>query len=132
MHRVIVEANSADHNGRSCKVRVMEMGRLATHKSRHINKMPVTVEQYFREQAVKSTFMGTHMIRHNRALIPCMAYIQVNTYHSDKWQEKMPDQQNRGVSGDTDMTDGRQDNDNRHELPVERQCKARKITEVVK
>ena len=83
--------------------------------------MPVMTEQYLRMQTVKTTghledmFTDTHLIRHNRAFNTYTACIQVNIYHSDKSKYKMQDQQNRGISGDKDMTDGRQDHGNRYE-----------------
>ena len=45
-----------------------------------------------------------------------MTSAQENTYHSDKSEDKTPDQQ-KGVSGDTDVTDGVQDHDNRYKAP---------------
>ena len=61
IHKVIVKANSADHNGQTYKVRVMKMGGLITCSTRHIRKMSVMAEQYLRKMNVKSS---GHIHRH--------------------------------------------------------------------
>ena len=43
---VIVEGNSADHNGWLCIVRMTKICRLITHNTRHIWKTPIMREQY--------------------------------------------------------------------------------------
>ena len=54
IHGVIVESNSTDLNGQPYKVRVTKTGRVMTHKTRHIQKMPIMTEQYLRQQIVKA------------------------------------------------------------------------------
>ena len=48
----------------------------------------------------------------------------MNTYQSDKQEDRVHDQQNMGISSDKDMTDGRQDNNSRSEAPRIRSCSA--------
>ena len=46
---------------------------------------------------LEDIFMGTHPVKHNRVHNPYMACTQVDTYHCDKQEDKMPDQQNKGA-----------------------------------
>ena len=62
-------------------------------------------------------FNDTKSIKYNRMFNPYTASTQVNTYYSDKQEDKMPDQQNSQADGKTTVTDGRQDHDNRNEVP---------------
>ena len=55
MHRVSEEANSSDHRGRTYIVRVIKTDRLIMQKIIHINRVPVTTEQYLQEQIKKVT-----------------------------------------------------------------------------
>ena len=103
MHGVIEEGSGVDHNGWSCKVRVTKKGRQTTHKTRHIHKTLLMTEHHLREQIVKGTlhlediFTDTKRVRHNRACNPYMACTQMNIYHKEKQEDKMP-VQNSGVS----------------------------------
>ena len=53
----------------------------------------------------------------------------MNIYHTDKQEDKMPDQKHMVSSGDKDMTDGAQGHDNRYEAPetkvIQNMCKSR-------
>ena len=51
------------------------------------------------------------------AFKPYMACTQINTYHSDRQEDKISDQQNSGIGNDIDITDSGQDHDNRYEAP---------------
>ena len=46
-----------------------------------------------------------------------MACMKVNTYHSDDQEDEMPNQENRRTGADMDMTDVRQNHDNRYKAP---------------
>ena len=46
-----------------------------------------------------------------------MACTEMNLYHSDKQDDRKPDQQNTGIGSNKDGTDGRQDNNSTHEVP---------------
>ena len=78
------------------------MGRLITHNTRCIQNTPISAEQSLREWIVKSTghlediFTDSDSIRHNGTFIPYMAFTQVNAFHSDRWEDKILDQQKRG------------------------------------
>ena len=41
---LIVESNSADHNGQSYKLQVMKTGRIIKYNIRHIGKLLITAE----------------------------------------------------------------------------------------
>ena len=50
--------------------------------------------------------MDTIAVKHNVAFNAYTAYTQVTTYHSDKQEIKMPDQQNKEVSVSKYVTNG--------------------------
>ena len=97
------------------------MDSIITQNTRHIWKTTVMAKEYLRQQILKSTgcledtVTDTDSIKHNRAFNLYTACTQVNRYHSDKWEDKIADQQNKVVGGDTDVIDGRQDHNNRYE-----------------
>ena len=55
---------------------------------------------------LENILMDTNSVKYNRPFNPYIACTQVNTYHSEKQENKMPDQHNKGISGDQNITDG--------------------------
>ena len=101
----------------------MNTGRVITCITRHIWKMPIMADKYKRVQIIKSTqhlkdiFKNTDQIRQDKIFNPSTTYTQMNTKQSDKEEDRMLDQHNTGISGDTHVADVRQWNDIWYESP---------------
>ena len=54
-HRTIVGAGDHNHNNRSYTIRITRTGYIVTRNSKHIKTMPITTEQYLRDQITQHT-----------------------------------------------------------------------------
>ena len=50
MHGTVVEHGSDDHNGRNYMIRVTNMGHTITRTERHLKAIPITAENYLRNE----------------------------------------------------------------------------------
>ena len=100
---VIIRSKSADHHGRSNKVRAIKTGKVITYNTKHIWKMPIMIEQNLREQIARRTghltdiFTNTDQIREDRTHKPHTSCTQINMHQGDEQEDRVPEQQKIGV-----------------------------------